>query len=78
MDVGNKCSMEKEDILKNLTEGLKSENEAKVLCEEIVGLLEDENDKAMVNKIIADEEKHIKITEKLMEVVNSSYTGKTE
>ena len=78
MDIGNKCTMSREDILKNLEEGLKSENQAKTICEDISALLEEGTDKEQIQRIIADEEKHIKITEKLMEAVDTFYTGKDQ
>lgn len=69
------CSMSKEGILMNLRKGLESEYRAKELCELVSVLLEDAEDKAKVLRIIADEEKHIKITENLISITESFYTA---
>ena len=66
--------MSKDAILMNLEKGLASEHRAWELCDQILQLIEDEGDRTQVARIKADEEKHIKITEHMIEVVKNSYS----
>lgn len=70
----DKCSMSQEGILLNLSKGLSSEQRARDLCKELHDVLDDENDKKIVEKILNDEERHIKITEELITVAKTLYS----
>jgi rubrerythrin len=66
------CTMSKDSILFNLKQGLEAEQKALAICQEIkkqLFLIRDEEDKVKIDKIIADENKHIKIVNRLMEIV---------
>ncbi|HNV12949.1 MAG TPA: hypothetical protein PK686_03690 [bacterium] len=69
----NQCSMSQEGILLNLQKGLDSEVRARDLCQELLEVLDDENDKKIVEKILKDEERHIKITEELISIAKAFY-----
>lgn len=70
--------MSKEGILLNLEKGLDSEYRAMEVCREILNYLEDPEDRAVIERIIKDEEKHVKITENLISVTKSFYTAEYE
>jgi len=65
--------MRQEEILLNLQKGLDSEVRARDLCQELLEVLDDENDKKIVEKILKDEERHIKITEELISIAKAFY-----
>ncbi len=65
--------MSQEGILLNLQKGLDSEVRARDLCQELLEVLDDENDKKIVEKILKDEERHIKITEELISIAKAFY-----
>jgi len=67
------CNIKQEDLIYDLKEGLKAEERARDLCHELAFLLEDQEDKAKVEKIAEDEERHIKIVRKLIDVVENFY-----
>lgn len=69
----NQCSMSQEGILLNLEKGLDSEIRARDLCRDLLEVLDDERDKKIVEKILKDEERHIKITEELISVAKAFY-----
>jgi len=69
----NKCIMERDDIIFNLKEGLKTEYRAKEACENLLSFLNAAEDKRAISGIITDEEKHIKITEQLIKVVENYF-----
>lgn len=69
----NQCSMSQEGILLNLQKGLESEIRAKLLCQDLLEVLDSEDDKKIVEKILKDEERHIKITEELILVAKAFY-----
>jgi rubrerythrin len=71
-----KCSMSQEGILTNLEKGMKSEVRARDLCQELLGVIDDENDKKIIEKILKDEERHIKMTEELMMITKAFYGAK--
>lgn len=75
MNINQECSMSQEGILLNLQKGLDSEYRARDICQEALNILEDEADRAQIQRIIDDEEKHIKITENLITVVKSFYVA---
>ncbi len=70
----NQCSMSQEGILLNLNKGLTSEIRARDLCKELLQFLEDEKDKNIIETIIKDEERHIKITEDLISITKAFYS----
>jgi len=70
----NQCSMSQEGILLNLNKGLASEIRARDLCKELLQVLDDEKDKNIVETIIKDEERHIKITEDLISIAKAFYS----
>ncbi|MFA7365406.1 MAG: hypothetical protein WCZ12_03595 [Patescibacteria group bacterium] len=67
------CSMSQEGILLNLRKGLDSEIRARDLCQELLEVIDDENDRKIIEKILKDEERHIKITEELMTITKAFY-----
>ncbi|MCK9439226.1 MAG: hypothetical protein WCY43_02950 [Patescibacteria group bacterium] len=69
----NQCSMSQEGILLNLEKGLDSEIRARDLCRDLLEVLDDEKDKKIVEKILKDEERHIKITEELISIAKAFY-----
>lgn len=73
MEINAQCSMSQDGILLNLEKGLESEYRAKDVCQELLAVLTDEVEKAQIQKIINDEEKHIKITEKLIDSAKNYY-----
>lgn len=67
--------MSQEGILLNLQKGLDSEVRARDLCQELLSVMDDENDKKIIDKILKDEERHIKITEELIVVAKAFYAN---
>jgi bacterioferritin (cytochrome b1) len=67
--------MSQEGILLNLQKGLESEYRALELCKTLSETLESQEDKAVVEKIMHDEENHVRITENLIKIVKDSYKG---
>jgi rubrerythrin len=65
--------MSQEGILLNLEKGLDSEIRARDLCRDLLEVLDDEKDKKIVEKILKDEERHIKITEELISIAKAFY-----
>ena len=65
--------MSQEGILFNLNKGLASEIRARDLCIELLEVLEDEKDKKIIEKIIEDEKRHIKITEDPISITKAFY-----
>jgi len=65
--------MSQEGILLNLRKGLDSEIRARDLCQELLEVIDDENDRKIIEKILKDEERHIKITEELMTITKAFY-----
>ena len=74
MAIFKECSMSKDGILMNLAKGLEAEHRAWDLCDQILKIVVDADDKAQIERIKADEERHIKITENLIAVVKGFYT----
>lgn len=70
--------MTKSGILSNLEKGLVSEHKALDLCTELLPLVDTEEEREDLKKIISDETKHIRITQELMEIVNNDYNGMVE
>ena len=68
------CQMEQEAIIFNLKRGLDAEYRAMEACENLLPLLDDAEEKEKISGIIADEEKHIKITERLIKVTEEYYS----
>jgi rubrerythrin len=76
--MNEKCNMTKSGILSNLEKGLVSEHKALDLCTELLPLVDTEEEREDLKKIIGDETKHIRITQELMEIVNNDYNGMVE
>jgi len=72
------CQMSKSGILGNLEKGMESEKRALDLCGRLLPLLDNEEDKADVKKILIDEDRHIEITKKLIGIVDIDYNGQDE
>lgn len=72
------CQMSKSGILSNLDKGMLSEKRALDLCRELLPLVDSQEDKDDLTKIIADESKHIVITQKLIDIVKTDYNGPEE
>lgn len=70
--------MSKSGILSNLEKGMDSEKRALSLCSDLMPLLDSEEDKEDVKKILIDEARHIQITNRLIEIVNIDYNGQDE
>ncbi len=72
----DQCSMSQEGILLNLEKGLDSEIRARDLCQDLLEVLDDDRDKKIVEKILKDEERHIKITQELLTIAKAFYINK--
>jgi len=73
MGLNNECSMSKNGILLNLQKGLETEKKSLELCNELVDLLDNEDEKKSILKIAKDERRHIKIIENLMKIVKNTF-----
>ncbi|MFA4999762.1 MAG: hypothetical protein WC545_00145 [Patescibacteria group bacterium] len=71
--INSECNMSQEGILSNLAKGLENEQKAMDLCSELLTLVDNEEDKEDLKKIISDEARHIKITENLIKIVKEDY-----
>lgn len=67
-----KCPMSKEDIIYNLKKGLDEERRALDLCRKLAGELHGDDSRA-VGLIAVDEERHIKIVEELIAIVEKRF-----
>jgi len=67
------CNIKQNDLVYDLEKGLKAEEQALILCRKLAGLLEDSDDKHILEKIAEDEERHIKIVKRLIEVAKNFY-----
>ena len=72
------CQMSKSGILGNLDKGMLSEKRALELCGALLPLVDNEEDKEDLKKIMVDEARHIKITQKLIDIVKIDYNGPEE
>jgi len=72
------CQMSKSGILGNLDKGMLSEKRALELCRDLLPLVDNQEDKDDLTKIMADESKHIAITQKLIDIVKTDYNGPEE
>ena len=66
------CSMNKNGIIINLKEGLEIEYRALDMYRDLLTRLKDKVDINMIELIIEDEKKHIKLVENLIDVVNKN------
>ena len=64
-------SLSKEDLVQNLKEALAVEYKALAGYEDVVALFDNPTDRNIIDLIIADEKKHVKIVEGLIDLVNS-------
>ncbi len=75
--VNRECSVSKKGILFNLEEGLKCEERALAIYEDLAALLDKRIDYAddlkVIREIIADEKRHIKIVNNLKTIVDDYY-----
>ncbi|OGZ35249.1 MAG: hypothetical protein A3A94_01385 [Candidatus Portnoybacteria bacterium RIFCSPLOWO2_01_FULL_43_11] len=67
------CSMSKEDIIFNLNKGLEAEHRALDMCQRLLAILDEPEEKEKISLIITDEKEHIKITERLIETTNRHF-----
>lgn len=67
--------MSRQDILTDLSEGLLAEKRALDLCQFLLTVLTDENDKKIISKIAQDEKKHVKVVEGLIKIVEKNFIG---
>lgn len=67
--------MSRQDILTDLSEGLLAEKRALDLCQFLLTVLTDENDKKIISKIARDEKRHVKVVKNLIEVMEINYLG---
>ena len=65
--------MSKEDIVFNLNQGLEAERRALEMSQRLLVLLDNPEEKEKISLIVADEEKHIEITKRLIEMTNQHY-----
>ena len=72
------CQMSKSGILSNLDKGMASEKRALELCRDLIPLVDSQEDKDDLAKIVADEARHMKITRKLIDIVQIDYNGPEE
>ncbi|MGB3988854.1 MAG: ferritin-like domain-containing protein [Minisyncoccales bacterium] len=68
-----KCSINKEDFLFDLEKGLEYEQRALEACQEIIPFLDDPKEKAVIERIAEDEERHIKIVEFLIDITKKYF-----
>ena len=64
------CELTKNDIILNLKEALNAEYKALEGYEDVLRLIKDKTDENMIEMIISDERKHIKMVEALIDLVN--------
>lgn len=69
----NGCPMEKDGIIFNLKKGLEAEDRAMEACQNLLPLLDNNEDKKEIFKIIQDEKRHIEIVKQLIETVTKYY-----
>jgi rubrerythrin len=65
--------MKKEDVLFNFQNGLKAEERSIQICHELLGLIDNADDRASLERIIHDEARHIKITHDLIAMTEARY-----
>lgn len=70
--------MSQSGIMQNLEKGLASEQKALDLCGELLNLVDNDEDREDVQEIMADEARHIKITQELMDIVANQYIGEDQ
>lgn len=70
--------MSKSGILGNLEKGMESEKRALSLCSDLLPLLDNNEDKEDIKKILIDEARHIQITNRLIDIVNLDYNGQDD
>ncbi len=66
---GLDCQITREDIVLNLKQGLDAEYKALEGYRDLIKLITDKVDRNKLEMVIADEEKHIKIVERLIALV---------
>ncbi|MEK7178497.1 MAG: hypothetical protein AAB721_02475 [Patescibacteria group bacterium] len=67
------CKMEKKDIIYNFEKALEAEARALEICQMLDSMMKDDKDRDDIKSIAMDEEKHIKIAKKMIEIVNNFY-----
>jgi rubrerythrin len=72
--MSNNCDITKEGLLNNFYRGLELEKRALVCYQEMIDSLSSEEDKKIIASIVEDEKKHIKITNRLVEITNNYYS----
>ena len=72
--MNNACDITKNGLIDNFNEGLKLEYRALSYFDELLELLDDEEDKKIIQYIINDEKEHIEITKKLISISNTHFT----
>ena len=65
--------MEKKDIIYNFEKALEAEARALEICQMLDSMMKDDKDRDDIKSIAMDEEKHIKIAKKMIEIVNNFY-----
>ena len=66
--------MDKEYLVFDLQKGLENERRALESCRRLIGMIEDEEDRSVIEKIADDEVKHIRMVERLIEMTENHYT----
>ena len=66
------CSMNRNDIVFNLKEGLKAEYRAVDVYKELLPKLTDKTDQNTIELVIEDEKKHIRFLEEMIITVNEN------
>ena len=64
------CAMTKNDIILNLKQALNSEYKALDGYDDLLRLIDDDTDRNVIEMIIEDEKRHVKIVEDLINLVN--------
>ena len=63
----------KKDIVYNFEKALEAEMHALEICQMLDSIIKDEKDRADIKSIAMDEERHIKIAKKMIEIINNFY-----
>lgn len=69
------CPMDKEYLIFDLQKGLENERRALESCNNLIEMIENEEDKAVIQKIADDEVRHIRMVEQLIKITEEHYSS---
>ncbi len=67
------CSMDKKYLIFDLEKGLQNERRALESCRLLADMIEDEEDKAVIESIAEDEIRHINMVKRLIKITEEYY-----